>query len=72
MFSVNRLRGLDRFANIACRERSVAQLQLISDLCDLSVPTSALGLVNLDDGIVGLAGTLSSLIGLYGAWQKTA
>lgn len=54
------------------KERSVAQLQLISDLCDLSVPTSALGLVNLDDGIVGLAGTLSSLIGLYGAWQKTA
>jgi peroxin-11B len=41
-------------------------------LCDLTVPSSALGFVNLDDGIVGLAGTLSSLIGLYGAWQKTA
>jgi peroxin-11B len=26
----------------------------------------------LDDGIVGLAGTVSSLIGLYGVWQKTA
>lgn len=54
------------------RDKSVVQLQLISDLCDLTVPTSALGFVNLDDGIVGLAGTLSSLIGLYGAWQKTA
>jgi peroxin-11B len=41
-------------------------------LCDLTVPSSALGFVNLDDGIVGLAGTVSSLIGLYGAWQKTA
>jgi len=54
------------------RDQSVAQLQLISDLCDLTVPSSALGLVNLDDGIVGLAGTVSSLIGLYGVWQKTA
>jgi peroxin-11B len=55
-----------------CRDKSVAQLQLISDLCDLTVPTSGLGLLNLDDGIVGLAGTVSSLIGLYGVWQKTA
>ena len=54
------------------RDQSVAQLQLISDLCDLTVPSSALGLVNLDDGIIGLAGTVSSLIGLYGVWQKTA
>lgn len=54
------------------RDKSVAQLQLISDLCDLTVPTSGLGLLNLDDGIVGLAGTVSSLIGLYGVWQKTA
>ena len=54
------------------RDKSVTQLQLISDLCDLTVPTSGLGLLNFDDGIVGLAGTVSSLIGLYGAWQKTA
>jgi peroxin-11B len=54
------------------RDKSVTQLQLISDLCDLTVPTSGLGLLNLDDGIVGLAGTVSSLIGLYGVWQKTA
>jgi peroxin-11B len=57
---------------VTCRDKSVAQLQLISDLCDLTVPTSGLGLLNLDDGIVGLAGTVSSLIGLYGVWQKTA
>lgn len=31
-----------------------------------------LGLVELDDGLIGLAGTLSSLLGVYGAWQKTA
>ena len=54
------------------RERMATQLQLVSDLCDLTVPSTALGLANFDDGIVGLAGTTSSLIGLTAAWSKTA
>jgi peroxin-11B len=54
------------------RQRTAANIQLISDICDLTVPSSALGYVNLDDGIVGLAGTVSSLIGVYTVWQKTA
>ncbi|MCJ1386515.1 Peroxisomal membrane protein PMP27, partial [Xylographa soralifera] len=54
------------------RERNSTNLQLISDLCDLTVPSAALGYANLDDGIVGLAGTVSSLIGIWGAWKKTA
>ncbi|KAL9121985.1 MAG: hypothetical protein Q9187_001461 [Circinaria calcarea] len=54
------------------RERTSTNLQLISDLCDLTVPGSALGYVNLDDGIVGLAGTVSSLIAVWGTWKKTA
>ncbi|EMD00130.1 hypothetical protein BAUCODRAFT_30591 [Baudoinia panamericana UAMH 10762] len=53
------------------KERSAVQLQLVSDLCDCTVPSSALGYANFDDGIVGLAGTLSSLIGLFAAWNKT-
>lgn len=58
---------------IACyRERAATNLQLISDVCDLTIPSSALGYANLDDGIVGLAGTVSSLIGVWGAWKKTA
>jgi peroxin-11B len=55
-----------------CRERSAANIQLISDLCDLTIPSSALGYVNLDDGIVGIAGTVSSLIGVWSTWKKTA
>jgi len=47
-------------------------LQLVCDLCDLTIPSTGLGYANLDDGIVGLAGTASSLIGLYAAWAKTA
>lgn len=54
------------------RQRSAANMQLLSDICDLAVPSSALGYVNLDDGIVGLAGTVSSLIGVHSVWQKTA
>ncbi|MCJ1340132.1 Peroxisomal membrane protein PMP27 [Bachmanniomyces sp. S44760] len=53
------------------RERTSTNIQLVSDLCDLTVPGSALGYVNLDDGIVGLAGTVSSLIGVWTAWKKT-
>lgn len=59
-------------ADLYHSERSASQLQLISDLCDLTIPTSALGWVNLDDGIVGIAGTVSSLIGLVAIWKKTA
>lgn len=54
------------------RERNAANLQLLSDLCDLTIPSSALGYIGFDDGIVGLAGTVSSLIGVWGAWKKTA
>ena len=54
------------------RERTATNIQLISDLCDLTVPSTALGYANLDDGIVGLAGTVSSLIGVWTTWKKTA
>lgn len=59
-------------ANTYDREGAAIKLQLVSDLCDLTIPTSALGITNFDDGFVGLAGTVSSLIGLYSAWKKTA
>jgi peroxin-11B len=54
------------------RERAAINLQFISDLCDLAVPTAALGITSFDDGLVGLAGTTSSLIGVYTQWKKTA
>lgn len=54
------------------RQRTAVNIQLISDICDLTVPSSAVGYVTLDDGIVGLAGTVSSLLGVYSIWNKTA
>ncbi len=47
-------------------------MQLVSDLCDLTIPISALGWMAIDDGFVGIAGTVSSLIGVYTQWKKTA
>jgi len=54
------------------RERAAISIQLLSDVCDLTVPTSSLGYIHLDDGIVGIAGTVSSIIGVWGAWRKTS
>jgi peroxin-11B len=54
------------------KERSTARTQLVSDVCDLAAPVSALKYMDLDDGIVGIGGTISSLIGLQSQWRKTA
>jgi hypothetical protein len=54
------------------RERSAARIQLFSDVCDLAAPLSAIGVLNLDDGIVGITGTITSLIGIWSQWRKTA
>ncbi|KAM3066182.1 Peroxisomal membrane protein PMP27 [Clarireedia jacksonii] len=54
------------------KERAALHLQLLSDLCDITTPAAAIGLANFDDGLVGLAGTVSSLIGVYSQWKKTA
>lgn len=64
---------IGRYTNgLLFRERSAARIQLISDFCDLAAPLSAVGIVNLDDGLVGIAGTVSSLIGVWSQWRKTA
>ncbi|KAF1912157.1 peroxisomal biogenesis factor 11 [Ampelomyces quisqualis] len=54
------------------KDLNAVKIQLLSDLCDITIPSSALGWVELDDGIVGLAGTTSSLLGVWGQWRKTA
>ncbi|KAI9652238.1 MAG: Peroxisomal membrane protein PMP27 [Trizodia sp. TS-e1964] len=54
------------------RERSATNIQLLSDLCDMTIPSTALGWANFDDGFVGLAGTISSIIGVLAVWKKTA
>lgn len=65
--------GINKKTNdVKRRESSAARIQLFSDLSDLVIPASAIGLANFDDGFVGIAGTTSSLIGLWSQWRKTA
>lgn len=61
-------------ASRVARERQAVNLQLLSDVCDITVPSFGLGwdAGYLDDGLVGLSGTLSSVIGVYSVWRKTA
>lgn len=55
------------------RERKATMRQLVSDLCDICAPIYTLGYSNrLDDGIVGLAGTMSSILGVMSQWKNTA
>ncbi|KAI0815261.1 peroxisomal biogenesis factor 11 [Irpex lacteus] len=42
--------------------------QFIIDLLDIWIPATNLGFVNLNDGIVGLFGLASSLLGLHAHW----
>ncbi|KAF8559202.1 peroxisomal biogenesis factor 11, partial [Imleria badia] len=48
--------------------RSDTRYQFVVDILDISIPASNLGLVNIDDGIVGLAGFISSVMGMYAQW----
>jgi len=74
LIGVCRLSELAQHANTSRRERSTVNTQLLSDICDMAIPASALsyGYGYLDDGIVGLAGTVSSLLGVTAQWSKTA
>lgn len=54
------------------KEWNATSLQLTSDLADICVPSTTLGWTGFDEGFVGLAGTLSSLLGVYSAWKKSA
>ncbi|KAK9465314.1 peroxisomal biogenesis factor 11 [Lipomyces arxii] len=46
--------------------------QLVLDLLDSSIPVSGLSLVPIDDGLVGIAGMVSSVIGASAQWDATA
>ncbi|GBC08688.1 hypothetical protein RclHR1_08300004 [Rhizophagus clarus] len=52
------------------RERKAAIRQLIQDLLDLTIPATALGYLRLEDGLVGLTGFISSIMGAQSQWKK--
>ncbi|KAK9379347.1 peroxisomal biogenesis factor 11 [Kockiozyma suomiensis] len=53
-------------------EKKKASTQFALDVLDSTIPISGLSLVPIDDGVVGLAGMLSSAIGSAEQWKATA
>lgn len=54
------------------KEKKAVSSQLVSDFADFCIPATGLGYLSLDEGLVGIAGMVSSIIGLKAAWAKTA
>lgn len=50
-------------------EKHDVGLHLVWDLADTTIPLTALGYVNFDDGFVGLAGLFTSVLALKGLWN---
>ncbi|KAK9479109.1 peroxisomal biogenesis factor 11 [Lipomyces japonicus] len=46
--------------------------QIVLDVLDSSIPLSGLQYISIDDGLVGIAGIVSSLIGATAQWKATA
>ncbi|KAG5368622.1 Peroxisomal membrane protein [Yarrowia sp. C11] len=54
------------------KDAAAAQKQLVWDLLDFSIPLTSLGYLHLDDGLVGLAGFATGIMGVQKAWAATA
>ncbi|KAF7320455.1 Peroxisomal biogenesis factor [Mycena kentingensis (nom. inval.)] len=52
--------------------RAAIRHQFIIDALDLWIPASALGLSNVNDGVVGICGVISSLMALEKLWAAAA
>ncbi|KZT51477.1 peroxisomal biogenesis factor 11 [Calocera cornea HHB12733] len=53
-------------------EHAAVRTQLVQDALDIWLPASNLGIAEVGDGFAGLAGTITSAMGFYAAWQKAA
>ncbi|KAI9599049.1 peroxisomal biogenesis factor 11 [Syncephalis fuscata] len=52
------------------KEKAGIQRQLVQDGFDILIPSTTLEYTGLNDGLVGLAGTITSLMGIKSQWQK--
>ncbi|EEB08971.2 peroxisomal biogenesis factor 11 [Schizosaccharomyces japonicus yFS275] len=54
---------------LALREKSV--FDFVEDTLDCISPMNSLGLIHVDDHVIGLAGLVTSFMELYALWNKT-
>ncbi|CAG8453776.1 1015_t:CDS:2 [Paraglomus occultum] len=52
------------------KEREPVVRQLVQDSLDLILPMKSLKYIDLDDGLVGLAGFITSIMGVQTQWRK--
>ncbi|WWC89385.1 uncharacterized protein L201_004308 [Kwoniella dendrophila CBS 6074] len=53
-------------------QRQTLLSQLIIDACDVWIPATSLGYTNINDGVIGALGTLTSYMSLQSQWKKHA
>lgn len=53
------------------KEKKAAEVQFLWDVLDTSIPIANLGIANLDDGFVGLAGFITAALGVKQQWAST-
>ncbi|WFD27970.1 Peroxisomal membrane protein PMP27 [Malassezia nana] len=56
--------------NQIASETKAVRLQMLQDCCDWLNPGTSTGWINANDGVIGLAGVLSSCLGARSQWKK--
>lgn len=57
------------FSLALCSKKTEQLISLTKNGLDILIPSTRLEILNLNSGLVGLIGTITSLIGLYQAWK---
>ncbi|KAF8925731.1 putative peroxisomal membrane protein PMP27 [Dissophora ornata] len=52
------------------KEQHSVNKQLLQDGLDMLIPATGLGYLNLDDGLIGLIGTVTAIMGAQAQWRK--
>ena len=51
------------------KEQGAVQWQMVQDALDALNPATAAEFLNMDDGVIGIAGTITSIMGATTQWQ---
>ena len=51
-------------------DTKAVRLQMLQDCCDWVNPATSVGFLGLNDGVIGITGTISSLLGARSQWIK--
>ncbi|CAO3590723.1 unnamed protein product [Absidia cylindrospora] len=52
------------------KDQFTARYQFVQDACDIIIPTAGLGWIGFDEGIVGIAGMITSAMAARNQWYK--